>query len=110
MTTDAILKSSILKLVAKLNHYDHLYRLGEPAISDAKFDEMYRTLQTMEADNPELIQPDSPTQNAGGVAPQPNRAVKHATPMLSLDNVTSEAEFLAWDKKLRKTISKLGQP
>jgi DNA ligase (NAD+) len=83
----------------------HAYRyhvLDAPVISDDAYDALYRELQELEAANPELITPDSPTQRVGGEIREEFTAVEHPRPMLSLSNAFSPDELRAWrDRFLR---------
>lgn len=82
----------------------HNYRyhvLDEPEVPDAEFDRLMRELQALEAQHPELVTPDSPTQRVGA-APLPEFGeVVHAVPMLSLGNAFSSAEVEAFDRRVR---------
>ena len=62
-----------------------------PEISDAQFDRLMNELKALEAEHPELVTPDSPTQRVGGKPREGFVKVPHSTPMLSLDNAYSEA-------------------
>jgi DNA ligase (NAD+) len=98
-------KAKIEQLRKEINRHNRLYyTLAEPEISDQAYDEVYRRLQDMEAQHPELITSDSPTQRVGGVALEGFVAVKHAEPMLSLDNTYSEDELSEWDARVRKAL------
>ncbi len=80
------------------------YVLNQPEVSDAEYDALFRSLQALEAQAPELITPDSPTQRVGGVPADAFRQVRHATPMLSLDNAFDEAELSAWEARVKKGL------
>ena len=62
---------------------------------------MMRELKKFEAEHPELVTPDSPTQRVGGKPKEGFPKVPHSRPMLSLDNVTSEEELRDWDRRAR---------
>ena len=87
----------------EINAHNHRYYvLDEPEITDQAYDELFRRLQQLEADYPQLQTPDSPTQRVGA-APAPYlETVRHEMPMLSLDNAFDESEMLAFDKRLRE--------
>ena len=87
----------------EINAHNHRYYvLDEPEITDQAYDELFRRLQQLEADYPQLQTPDSPTQRVGA-APAPYlETVRHEMPMLSLDNAFDELEMLAFDKRLRE--------
>jgi DNA ligase (NAD+) len=87
-------------------HNPRYYVLDDPLISDAEFDALFRELQALEAQHPELVSADSPTQRVGG-APLPGFApVRHAVPMLSIrtETDTTEAGAYAFDARVRKEL------
>ena len=72
----------------KIRHHEHLYYvLDNPSISDAEFDKLMNELKQLEAENPGLITPDSPTQRVGGKPREGFGKVAHSSPMLSLDKI-----------------------
>ena len=74
-------------LRAELERHNRLYYVeARPEISDREFDRLLRELQDLEAAHPDLATPDSPTQRVGGAPLAGFRSVKHAVPMMSLDN------------------------
>src|SRR5271156_5657365 len=95
-------EKKIEKLREAIRHHEYLYYgLDEPEISDADFDALMRELKALEAEHPELVTPDSPTQRVGGKPKEGFAKVAHSRPMLSLDNVTSEEELRDWDRRVR---------
>ena len=99
--SDAV-QNKIDALREKIRHHERLYYvLDQPAISDAKYDDLVRELQRLEAEHPNLITPDSPTQRVGGKPKEGFAKVAHSRPMLSIDNVTSEEELRDWDRRVR---------
>jgi DNA ligase (NAD+) len=85
----------------ELRRHEHLYYvLDKPAISDAEYDELMRKLQALEAQNPELLSPDSPTQRVGGKPREGFVKVRHTSPMLSLDNALNEQELRDFDRRV----------
>jgi DNA ligase (NAD+) len=95
----------ITALRDQLRYHNHRYYvLDDPEIPDVEYDRLFRQLQALEEANPELITPDSPTQRVGGEALKGFAEVKHAMPMLSLSNVFSEEELLAFDKRVRDRL------
>src|SRR5262245_6649021 len=84
------------------NHEHRYYVLDDPEISDAEFDLLMRELQTLEAEHPELITPDSPTQRVGGKPREGFLKVEHTRPMLSLDNAYNEEELRAWERRVHE--------
>jgi DNA ligase (NAD+) len=95
-------------LRAELRRHEHLYYVMDaPAISDAAYDALMNELKRIEADHPELVTPDSPTQRVGGKAAEGFKKVAHSRPMLSLDNAYSEEELAAWDARVHELAGKL---
>lgn len=98
-------KSQIDKLREKLNHHNYRYYvLDDPEISDAEYDRLFRELQTLEKKHPELIQSDSPTQRVGGAALSAFTQITHAVPMLSLENVFTHDELMAFDERIQRQL------
>src|SRR5262245_3100242 len=88
---------------AKIVHHEYLYYvLDNPEISDAEFDQLMNQLKKLEAEHPDLITPDSPTQRVGGKPREGFQKVPHSSPMLSLDNTYSEEELRAWEKRVHE--------
>ncbi len=86
---------------------DHNYRyyvLAQPSIPDSLYDELFRKLQKLESDYPELITPTSPTQRVGAEPLKSFDTVQHEIPMLSLDNVFDEEELRAFDERVRQRL------
>ncbi len=95
----------ITQLHAEIGRHNHLYYvLDEPAIPDAEYDRLFRELQSLEAQHPELLTLDSPTQRVGGAPLKYFAEVQHRTPMLSLNNAFSEAEVRAFDARTREAL------
>jgi DNA ligase (NAD+) len=85
------------QLVATIRAHERAYyELDAPSVSDAEFDALMGRLRQLEAEHPALVTPNSPTQRPGGRASGDFAEVRHATPMLSLDNVFSESELREW--------------
>jgi DNA ligase (NAD+) len=86
----------------KIRHHEHLYYvLDAPELEDADFDALMRDLKEIEAQHPEWITPDSPTQRVGGKPKEGFLKVAHSRPMLSLDNVNTPEELADWDRRVR---------
>jgi DNA ligase (NAD+) len=93
------------ELRREIRRHDELYYIqAAPEISDQQFDALMRELQTLEAEHPELVVPESPTQRVSGRPAEGFAAVTHAAPMLSLDNAFDEAELRAFDERVRKGL------
>ncbi len=92
-------------LRALLHHHNHLYYvLDAPEISDFEYDRLLRQLEDMEAENPALVTPDSPTQRVGGAVLDGFLPVQHSVVMESLADVFSLSELEAFDKRVRTVI------
>ena len=96
----------IATLRREIERHDHRYHaLGEPEISDREYDRLYRALQELEVEHPELDDPDSPTHRVSkGLLPG-FVAVRHTAPMLSLDNTYSLEEVAEFDARVRKLLA-----
>jgi DNA ligase (NAD+) len=101
-----VVKDASLKIEAlrdKIRHHEYLYYvLDQPEISDLEFDNLMQQLKDLEAGNPSLITPDSPTQRVGGKPREGFVKVRHSSPMLSLDNTYSEDELRAWERRVHE--------
>ncbi|MBI3895175.1 MAG: NAD-dependent DNA ligase LigA [Acidobacteria bacterium] len=105
--TKASLKQQIEKLRERIRHHEHLYYvLDAPEISDAEFDRLMERLKQLEAQGPDLITPDSPTQRVGGKPREGLVQVRHSVQMLSLDNTYSEEELRDFDRRVRQGAGK----
>ena len=91
------LQQRIDALREELRHHEYLYYVqDEPEWTDAQYDARMNQLRALEAEYPELVTPDSPTQRVGGKPKEGFAKVAHSRPMLSLDNAYNEAELRAW--------------
>jgi DNA ligase (NAD+) len=87
----------------EIRRHEHLYYvLDAPEISDAEFDQLMKQLKGLEAEHPELITPDSPSQRVGGKPREGFIKVVHSRPMLSLDNAYNEQELRDWERRVRE--------
>jgi len=85
----------------ELRHHEHLYYvLDAPVWTDAQYDSRMNELKALEAEHPELVTADSPTQRVGGKPKDGFVKVAHSRPMLSLDNAYNEAELRAWSERV----------
>jgi DNA ligase (NAD+) len=99
----AAVKKEIENLREKLRHHEYLYYvLDEPEISDAAYDRMMNRLKELEVAHPELVTPDSLTVRVGGAPREGFSTVRHARPMLSLDNAFSFDALQEWDRRVRE--------
>ena len=89
-------------------HEERYYILASPEIADAEFDALMHELERLEAENPDLVAADSPTQRVGGRVAAGFDTVEHVEPMLSLDNAYSEDELRAFDERVRRGLEAAG--
>jgi DNA ligase (NAD+) len=93
----------MLELRALIREHEERYYIhNDPQISDAEFDALLHELERLEAEHPDLITRDSPTQRVGGRPVEGFETVEHLVPMLSLDNAYNEEELRAFDERVRK--------
>ncbi|MBM3495330.1 MAG: NAD-dependent DNA ligase LigA [Armatimonadetes bacterium] len=93
------------ELRRQIREHDYRYYvLDAPTVSDAAYDCLFRELAGLEAQAPDLVTPDSPTQRVGSGVSTAFDAVTHAVPMLSLDNAFGEDELLEWDARIKRTL------
>jgi DNA ligase (NAD+) len=98
-------KGRIEKLRETLRHHEYLYYvLDQPKLTDAEYDALMRELRDLEAQHPELLTPDSPTQRVGGKPREGFVKVAHSSPMLSLDNALDEGELRDFDRRVRELL------
>ena len=86
-------------------HQYRYYALDDPEISDQDFDALFRELQAIESEYPELRTPDSPTRRVGGVVSERFERVQHPAPMLSLGNAFSQDELYAWRDRVKRLLT-----
>jgi DNA ligase (NAD+) len=88
-----------------LNRYLYEYHvLDDPSVPDAEYDRLYDELAQLEAANPELVTPDSPTQRVGAPVSDKFQKVQHLQPMGSLEKVTTDEQLLKWADDVRKRL------
>jgi len=87
------------------DHQFKYYVLDQPSVSDAQFDELLRELQSLEEKNPEIREPDSPTQHVGGGFSTQFEQRDHIEKMMSLDNVFDAEELAQWFDRVEKDIA-----
>ncbi len=96
----------IISLREQINHHNaHYYLHDMPVIIDAEFDRLLIQLKTLEAENPEFFNFDSPTQKVGGMVLDSFTKVTHDVPMLSLDNVFNDEDLSDFVERLNKRLS-----
>lgn len=99
------IEKRIEEIREKIRENDYKYYvLAEPSISDFEYDKLLKELEKLEAENPGLITPDSPTQRVGKDLTKEFKPVTHNVPMLSLANTYSEEELYDFDRKVRNGL------
>src|SRR5574341_466050 len=93
------------ELRKQINYHNYRYHvLDAPVIADAEFDALLRELREVEAAHPELVMPASPTQRVGGLPRDDLPKVRHAAPVLSLQNVFSDGDLRAWRDRIGRLL------
>ena len=103
----ATVRERIETLRKEIRRHDFLYYVkNHPEISDQAYDRLFGELSRLEADHPDLITPDSPTQRVGAAPLSALSKVAHERPMLSLDSITGPEKVRAFDKRVRRELSR----
>jgi len=103
MPASSSVEKKIETLREQLRHHEYRYYvLDDPEISDAEFDRLMNELKKLEAEHPELITSDSPSQRVGGKPRAGFVKVQHSSPMLSLDNAYAEDELRNWERRVHE--------
>lgn len=102
-TPELIQRAEELRTVIEDHSYQY-YVLDEPRIPDAEYDRLFRELQTLEADYPELASDESPTRRVGSSVNTSFEEVTHRLPMLSLDNAFNEEELRDFDRRVKERL------
>ncbi len=101
MSENQSVASRIASLRDTINEYNTQYYVQDaPSVPDAEYDRLFKELKSLEAEHPELVTPDSPTQKVGGAPLSAFEQVTHEVPMLSLDNAFDEASLNAFEKRI----------
>ena len=107
MAVPESVRRRVEELRKEINYHNYRYYvLDSPVIPDVEYDKLMEELKRLEAQYPELVTPDSPTQRVGAPPAKEFRQVRHEIPMLSLDNVFDEAGFREWDRRVREGLGK----
>lgn len=102
---DERIRKKVEELRTQIRRHDHLYYvLNSPEITDAEYDKLFTELRKLEESHPELITPDSPTQRVSGKPLTAFKSVRHAIPMLSIDNTYSPDELRAFDERVARLL------
>jgi DNA ligase (NAD+) len=105
--TAGALRERVARLRKEIErHNRQYYVLDDPLIADEEFDRLFRELQQLEAEHPELATADSPTQRVGGEPLAAFSSATHAQPMLSLNNAFAADEVEAFDRRMREALGK----
>lgn len=108
MNIDAA-REKIHQLTIALNEHNHRYYvLNQPVISDYEFDQLLKELEQLEAQFPDLADPNSPTKRVGGDITDKFEKVRHRYPMLSLSNTYSHEEIREWEERVHKGLGRGG--
>jgi DNA ligase (NAD+) len=103
------LEKRVAELRKQLDYHNHRYYvLDDPEVSDAEYDALLNELREIEAEHPELLTPESPTQRVGAQPLSKFQEVPHLKPMLSLANARNEEELRAWEKRMYNLMKKQG--
>lgn len=98
-------ETRILELRAELDQHNYRYHvLDEPSIPDAEYDRLFHELKALEAEHPELVTSDSPTQRVGSAALSAFTQVRHEIPMLSLGNAFEEVDMREFDRRVNEGL------
>ncbi|WJD47718.1 NAD-dependent DNA ligase LigA [Enterobacter sp. PGRG2] len=99
------IEQQLTELRTTLRHHEYLYHVMDaPEVPDAEYDRLLRELRELEAQHPDLITPDSPTQRVGAAPLSAFTQIRHEVPMLSLENVFDEESFLAFNKRVQDRL------
>jgi DNA ligase (NAD+) len=105
MTRKHTLEQELQELRDTLRHHEHLYYVEDsPELTDAQYDALMNKLKKLEAEHPDLVTPDSPSQRVGGKPKDGFVKMPHSRPMLSLDNAYNEEELRAWEQRVRDAL------
>jgi len=99
------IRGRIEALRERVRYHNRRYHVEDaPEISDAEYDALYGELEALEAEHPELVTPDSPTQRVGGEPIEGFEEVRHGVPMLSLANARKLEDLREWDARVRRLL------
>jgi len=108
--SDESLLQELAELRQKIAYHNYLYHtLDQPEISDFEYDQLFNRLKAIEAEHPELITPDSPTQKIGGQISEKFKKVTHPAPILSLANGFGSQDVLAWYERILRLDPRVAQ-
>jgi DNA ligase (NAD+) len=98
-------RGRIEDLREQVRYHNRRYHVEDaPEISDAEYDALFRELEALEGEHPELVTPDSPTQRVGGEPVEGFEEIRHSVPMLSLANARKVEDLREWDARVRRLL------
>jgi DNA ligase (NAD+) len=101
------MRQRVAALRELIDQYDYRYYvLDNPSVPDAEYDRLMDELRKLEAQHPELVTPQSPTQRVSGQVAAGFTEVRHGVPMLSLDNAFSDDDIVAFDRRVRERLGR----
>ncbi len=107
MIPDEAARAQVRRLREQIQQHNYYYYvLDDPRIPDSEYDRLFRSLQQLEAEHPELVTADSPTQRVGGEPLAAFDQVEHAVPMLSLENALSAEAMAEFDRRVRERLGR----
>lgn len=107
MTAPEEIRKKIEDLREQINYHNYRYYvLDRPEVSDSEYDRLLRELEELESRHPELVTPDSPTRRVGAQPVEAFGAVRHAVPMLSIQNALNEGEVREWMDRVERGLEK----
>lgn len=105
MTSRRDAETRLRTLREQLRHHNYRYYvLDDPEVPDAEYDRLMRDLQALEKEHPELVTPDSPSQRVGAAPLAAFEEVRHAMPMLSLENAFEPEDVQEFDRRIRERL------
>lgn len=105
MTADRAARERARRLREQIEHHNYQYYvLDQPEVPDSEYDRLFRELQALEEEQPELVTPDSPTQRVGAAPLAAFEEVEHRLPMLSLENALSPEAMAEFDRRVRERL------
>jgi len=104
-------RGRIEDLREQVRYHNRRYHIEDaPEVSDAEYDALVNELESLEAEHPELVTPDSPTQRVGGEPLEGFEEIRHAVPMLSLANARRSEDLREWDVRVRRLLGEDEEP
>ena len=111
MVQETNIRGRIEEIRERVRYHNRRYYVEDaPEIGDAEYDALYRELEALEAEHPELVTADSPTQRVGGEPLEGFQQVGHAVPMLSLANARKLEDLREWDARVRRLLGEDEEP